>query len=98
MPPRWISVALTPVVVLPLTGATVTFGSVADVVPPAAAVVDEAAVAPAVVAGAAVVAGVLGLLLLLHAPRTSSAARPPTMPLLAHPITAPPALCSGAPL
>src|SRR3979490_2494496 len=59
MPPKWISVAVTPVVVLPVTGGTVPVGMVAG------------ALAAGGVVAAAPVCGVLVFFLLpVHAPRT----------------------------
>src|SRR5579862_7978640 len=89
MPPTWISVAVTPVVVSPVTGGTTNVGRVAPPVPPETVV--GVTGAPAVVAGAAAVVAVVEPdFVLLHPPSTHSPAIAPTMPLLVQATARPP--------
>src|ERR1700736_91965 len=92
MPPRWIAVALTPVVVLPVTGGIVTDGRVTPVVPAGAPLVVVAPPAAAVVAGlvAAVVGALDDFLLLLHAPSTIRLAAATATPFLIRATGVPP--------
>src|SRR5579871_3135807 len=91
MAPTRISVAETPVVVLPLIGATVYFG---NGTPPLAVVTGVVLPvepdAAAVVVGPAVVGAVADFLLLLHAASTSTAAAATPTPFLTKATVAPP--------
>jgi len=84
-------VALTPVVVLPVTGGIVTDGRVTPVVPAGAPVVvapPDAAVVDGLVA--AVVGAVVDFLLLLHAPSTIKLAAATATPFLPRATGVPP--------